>query len=104
MEVEGQAIELLLTQDVNERETVVECYAHEETGEGEEAERGRHGRDDAGDGADQIAQDQGRNPSVTVGYKTEDNATHDTAAEENRLCQWRITALVTNPIVLHTIK
>ena len=88
------------TQNVHEREAIVEGHAHEEARKGEQAESCRNGRDDAGQGADQIAQDQGRNAAETVGDEPEDDAAHDTSTEENSLGQRRVAGLVAHPVVL----
>ena len=88
------------TQNIHQRETVVESHAQQESGEGEHGETVGEGRDDSGQCADQVAQHQRRNAAVVVGDEAQQQSSDDAAAEEQRLRQRRLSRIFANPVIL----
>ena len=91
---------MFITENVHQSETVIKGHAEEEAREGKHDEIVREGGDNAGQGADQVAEDQGGDAPVSVGDVTQQQTTGDAAAEEQRLGQWRFTTLIAHPIQL----
>ena len=62
---------MLITENIHEGETVIESHTEQKARKGKDDEIVGEGGDDAGQGADQVAEDQGRNTAVPVGDVTQ---------------------------------
>ena len=89
-----------LTENVHKDETIVKGHAHEESRKGKHFKALAEGGDDAGHGADQVAEDEGRDAAEPVGQVAQEDPSDDAAAKENGLGQRGLSRLVAHPVEL----